>query len=463
MRIIDHRQFLDKKAKTRHKKLRLVLRGILAIGVAFLLANLVMGLVYINRVPPNYSLGSVAVGGKTYSSLSKQVTADSLLPKTLTFSKNGSSKQMTPAEVGLHVDTKASVAALKHSRPWFPFLSLFMHHTVQLQMSLDNNTFTTATSQLDSALSKEPVKNHIEFNGQAFTVVAPKDGYKLDKSALKTELLKAVSSGKANITVPVTVQKAAAQADLSASLAALQKQLATKISFASQGKTVTPDAKTIGSWYAANGQSMALSSDLVGAYLDGISPSAANRSDLVLAINYALSNYQTFNFAVVPKGSLTHTYCVQERGASIDPSGIIGKLAATYADTRGWNNNGTIAFDYASSGCGYTVWLSSASQMTSFGAICDNYYNCEVGTNVILNEDRWNSATAPWNSTGGSIEDYRILMINHETGHRLGFPDNNVCSGAGQPALVMMQQSVDLKGCKFNIWPLPSELAGLGA
>lgn len=79
----------------------------------------------------------------------------------------------------------------------------------------------------------------------------------------------------------------------------------------------------------------------------------------------------------------------------------------------------------------------------------------------MVNYDRWTTATPPWNQTGGNIEDYRVLIISHETGHRLGFLDNPVCPGAGQPAYVMMQQSIDLKGCVFNIWPTQTELAQL--
>ncbi len=459
MRVIDHRQFLDKKANNRNKKKRLVLYLLLILLGLFILANIATYLIYFNKVLPNYYLGSVPVGGKAYSGLSKQVAADSLLPKTLKFSKNEKSKTLTPAQTGVHVDADASIAALKSTHSWLPLLSLFMRHTVPLQINLDEDTFAASASDLNTALSKEPVKNHIEFNGQAFVEAPAKDGYKIDSTALKKELLNTIRPGGSAVAVPTVIQKAPAAADLSTDIAALKKQITTKISLAYQGKTVTPDEKIIGGWYEASGQSMALSAAKAGVYLDGIAPAAANRSDLILAIGYALNNGQPMSFAVAPKGSPTHTYCVQGRGAATNLSGVIGKLAATYADTRGWNGNGNMAFDYVDSGCEYTVWMSSAGQMASFGSICDSYYNCQVGANVILNEDRWKSGTDPWNAAGGNIEDYRVLMINHETGHRLGFGENNICAAPGEPAFVMMQQSVDLKGCKFNIWPLLSELS----
>jgi len=207
---------------------------------------------------------------------------------------------------------------------------------------------------------------------------------------------------------------------------------------------------------------MVPSTERIGAYIDQIAAGAANRSDLVLAAQYVLSKNQSLNMAVVPKGAITHSYCVAVRGAAAGAlQDMIGKLATTYADTRGWNDGGQIAFQYAPSNCEYTVWLSAASQMTSFAPICDTYYNCQAGTSVVVNEDRWTHATDPWNATGASIEEYRTLIINHETGHRLGFYDDPVCPVPGGLAPVMMQQSIDLHGCQFSVWPNSAELATL--
>ena len=51
------------------------------------------------------------------------------------------------------------------------------------------------------------------------------------------------------------------------------------------------------------------------------------------------------------------------------------------------------------------------------------------------------------------------MVINHETGHRLDHRDNEtVCQQAGKPAPLMQQQSISLRGCTINEWPLDSEL-----
>jgi hypothetical protein len=96
--------------------------------------------------------------------------------------------------------------------------------------------------------------------------------------------------------------------------------------------------------------------------------------------------------------------------------------------------------------------------MPTFGSICDNIWSCRVGPNVVINYDRWQHASPAWNSFGGTMNDYRHMVINHETGHWLGF-SHAQCPGAGQQAPVMQQQSIDLQGCKFNPWPSVGELA----
>ena len=53
-----------------------------------------------------------------------------------------------------------------------------------------------------------------------------------------------------------------------------------------------------------------------------------------------------------------------------------------------------------------------------------------------------------------SPADYRHYVVNHEVGHVFG--NGHVdCPGAGQPAPVMVQQTLSLGGCVKNAWPFP--------
>lgn len=155
--------------------------------------------------------------------------------------------------------------------------------------------------------------------------------------------------------------------------------------------------------------------------------------------------------------SRTVTYDVSTKGAiSANFAEFRAQANATLNDGRGWSRLG-VTFQEVASGGAFTLVLSEASQVTSFSSGCGVDYSCRVGRYVIINQDRWQGATPSWNSAGGSLRDYRHMVINHETGHWLGHGHSN-CSAVGQPAQVMQQQSIDLQGCAFNAWPTSSEL-----
>lgn len=163
---------------------------------------------------------------------------------------------------------------------------------------------------------------------------------------------------------------------------------------------------------------------------------------------------------VAPNGSKavkTVTYVVETRGkikASLTE--FKAQANATLNDLRGWAAVG-LNFKEVARGGDFTLVLSQAGMVPSFSPSgCDSTYSCNVGRYVIINEDRWLGATPSWNAADGSLRDYRHMVVNHETGHWLGH-GHRTCSGAGQPAAVMQQQSINLGGCRFNPWPLPVE------
>jgi hypothetical protein len=156
--------------------------------------------------------------------------------------------------------------------------------------------------------------------------------------------------------------------------------------------------------------------------------------------------------------SIVVTYDVSTKGAvyaSLDEFKLLANQ--TLNDARGWARM-NVSFVEVASGGRFSLVLAEASQLPTFSSGCSADYSCRAGRYVIINQDRWMGATSSWNSAGGSLRDYRHMVVNHETGHWLGH-DHQSCGGAGQPAPVMQQQSISLQGCSFNPWPLASELS----
>jgi hypothetical protein len=156
------------------------------------------------------------------------------------------------------------------------------------------------------------------------------------------------------------------------------------------------------------------------------------------------------------------TYSVSGRGNVSSLEDFSAEAAQVYADLRGWSLGGSLRFDRVASGGDFTLWLTADGLMSTFGGSCDVVWSCRNGRNVVINEDRWLGATDTWHAAGKPLATYHEMVLNHETGHWLGF-NHAHCSGPGQPAPVMQQQSMTLEGCLPNPWPLPSERATVAA
>lgn len=152
------------------------------------------------------------------------------------------------------------------------------------------------------------------------------------------------------------------------------------------------------------------------------------------------------------------TYRIETRGDIVVPMREFRERTdEIYADPRGWSR-AHVHFKRVRQGGAFSLVLSEASYVPRFAPICDRYWSCRVGRYVIINQNRWRSGTPYFRSSGGSLREYRAMVVNHETGHWFGL-GHATCGGRGRPAPVMMQQSKGLYGCEPNAWPLGWEIA----
>lgn len=190
-----------------------------------------------------------------------------------------------------------------------------------------------------------------------------------------------------------------------------------------------------------------------------MSRSAAVFASIALVLSGALLPLSAGPAAAT--ATITYTYTVATKGTiTADVGSFAAHAQGTYGDARGWGLGGSIKFVRVPSGGDFILWLSQASQVPSFGYACSSAYSCHIGNNVIINEDRWRHGSPYLNM---ALNDYRAMVVNHETGHWLGFAHSS-CPGAGQLAYVMQQQSKGgtyLGSCVPNAWPRREEREAL--
>lgn len=154
------------------------------------------------------------------------------------------------------------------------------------------------------------------------------------------------------------------------------------------------------------------------------------------------------------------TYRIATRGHITADLGEFSRhVASTLADTRGWSAGGAIQFRQVPGPAQFNIVLAQASTLPSFGPPCSSAWSCRAGSNVIINQDRWQGATPTWPY---GLDAYRHYVVNHEVGHWMGLGHRGCGGGFETRAPVMAQQSKggSAKGvCRFNVWPNPDEIA----
>lgn len=161
----------------------------------------------------------------------------------------------------------------------------------------------------------------------------------------------------------------------------------------------------------------------------------------------------TGSTAVVGDGQLVRYRVEVETGVPLDPDVVAGTVDAVLADPRSWTGQGEWALQRTDGAADVRIVVASPD---TTDAMClplrtNGEVSCRNGDDVVLNALRWTQGARSW---GDDVTGYRQYLVNHELGHYLG-RGHVTCRDAGQPAPVMLQQTLGLQGCAPNAWPFP--------
>lgn len=155
-----------------------------------------------------------------------------------------------------------------------------------------------------------------------------------------------------------------------------------------------------------------------------------------------------------PTGDRTITVSIEtEEGLSVDTDVFAETVMRILTDERGWQESENVSFVQGEAG-DVQILLSSPDTVDDLCAPLDTrgYTSCRIDDTLVINVLRWAGATEGFLETGGSLASYRAYVLNHEMGHFLGYGHETECLADGS-APVMMQQTLDMRGCTANGWP----------
>lgn len=167
----------------------------------------------------------------------------------------------------------------------------------------------------------------------------------------------------------------------------------------------------------------------------------------------------TFQVAAAPaisaEGATTYRVEVEDE-LPFPASQVAQFVEETLTDQRGWAARHQLV--RVDNDADLRIVLATPGTVDELCAPLDTggRLSCRNGDDVVINAWRWQFGAE---SYPGDLTGYRRYVVNHETGHALGYAHVG-CPGSGELAPVMLQQTKSLEGCRPNPWPARVDLLG---
>jgi len=179
------------------------------------------------------------------------------------------------------------------------------------------------------------------------------------------------------------------------------------------------------------------------------------------AMSFAQRGPGTFGYAETQgpllgtAGAVRRFRIAVETGLAVTAEDFGTAADQVLGDSRSWVAGGQLRLQRVprTASAEFTIYLAtpetSRRMCATGGLYTEAFTSCRLPGQVIINVARWLTAIPGY---GAPLAEYQAYALNHEVGHELG-RGHEACPGPGQPAPVMQQQTLGLKGCVANGWP----------
>jgi hypothetical protein len=453
-----------------HHSLKLKISGIAPAWVAgaaafavFVVGNFYIQFSFADKIYPGVRVGTVDVGGMTEQAATKAIEAAAQSP-VLDIQVGPATYSTAGHDLGRPDVGRAVREAMNkgHTTP-LPVAGLLQARwsgPVGLSYEMDSTAVAAYAKSLADKLVRLPADAVPLVAGSQAFVIPEKSGAKLNEAEI-AEAIAGVYGKSATLslktqTLKPLLETGAYAGDVQAAQAVMALNI--RITVRRTATKVTPEQ--IGQWvvFAGPGKGIQVDGAKVSSFVRSLA-GPFDRAAATAAIMSALQSKQDLDYAastrrstaapslpaLTPAGpAVTYKYCADE---SVRP---VAKRVL--AESSGWAMGGKVAFVEATD-CHFQFAVLRSDQMAAAATTCAGEVSCLSGSRLMFNSNNWALLPSGWS---GDLDSYRRELVNHETGHWLGF-DHASCSGERDSTPVLSAPSVVIPGCSPNWYAVPAE------